>query len=110
MNHNSEGSPNARIGAGSTRDVVPFTAGRIEGWFRRPNHEQLNGQLNLPLEERRSEHARIAHKLHDSGMASTSLEEALSDIKAGNPGANLLDRSGSARERVASFQSYMHRS
>src|SRR6266478_4272802 len=80
MNHNSEGSPNARIGAGSTRDVVPFTAGRIEGWFRPPNHEQLNGQLNLPLEERRSEHARIAHKLHDSGMASTSLEEALSDV------------------------------
>jgi signal transduction histidine kinase len=80
MNDNSERSPNARIGAASTRDAVPFRAGRIQAWFRHSNHEQLNLQLNLRLEERRTEHAGIAHKLHDSGMASTSLEQALSDV------------------------------
>jgi len=80
MNHNFERSPNVMVGGSSTRDVAPFTAGRIQGWFRRPNHEQLNRELNLCLEERRSERTRIAHELHDFGMAATSLEEALSRV------------------------------
>lgn len=80
MNHNFERSPDGMVGAASTRDVVPFTGGRIQGWFRRHNHEQLNRELNLGLEERRSECARIPHELHDSGMASTSLEQALSGV------------------------------
>src|SRR5580704_7461249 len=42
------------------------TADRIQRWFRRPDHEQLKRELNLRLEERRQERARIARELHDT--------------------------------------------
>jgi signal transduction histidine kinase len=59
MNHNLERSPNAMVGAAPTREVIPFTIGPIQGWFRRLN----NGQ-----------------GLRSPGMASTSLEQALSGV------------------------------
>jgi signal transduction histidine kinase len=78
MNHNSEQFANAM--AMWTRDAVPVKTGRIQGWFRRPHHEQLNLELNLRLEERRNERRHIAGEVHDSGMGFTSLEQALSSV------------------------------
>jgi hypothetical protein len=78
MNHNSEQFANAL--SVWTRDAVPVTTGRIQGWFRRPHHEQLNLELNLRLEERRNERRPIAGEVHDSGMGFTSLEQALSSV------------------------------
>ena len=78
MNHNSEQFANAM--AEWTRDAVPVTTGRIQGWFHRPNHKQLNLELNLPLEERRNERRHIAGEVHGSGLGFTSLERALSSV------------------------------
>jgi len=78
MNHNSEQFANAL--SVWTRDAVPVTTGRIQGWFRRPHHEQLNLELNLRLEERRNDRRPIAGEVHDSGMGFTSLEQALSSV------------------------------
>jgi signal transduction histidine kinase len=72
MNHNLERSPNATVGAAPTPEVIPFTIEPIQGWFRRLN----NGQ-----------------GLRPPGMASASLEQALSGV--GDEFAH-----GSARLRI----------
>jgi signal transduction histidine kinase len=48
------------------REVVARAAGRIQGWFSRPEREQLNRELSLTLVERISERARIARESHDA--------------------------------------------
>lgn len=78
MNHNSEQFAHAM--AMWTRDAGPLATGRIQGWFHRPNHKQLNLELNLRLEERGNERRRIAGDVRDSGMGFTSLELALSSV------------------------------
>lgn len=78
MNHNSEQFANAM--AVWTRDAVPVTTGRIQAWFHRSNHKQLNRELDLRLEERRNERRHIASEVQDSGMGFTSLEQALSSV------------------------------
>ena len=77
MNHNSEQFANAM---GVWTRAVPVTTGRIQGWFHRPDHKQLNLELNLRLEEQRNERRHIAGDAHDSGMGFTSLEQALSSV------------------------------
>src|SRR5216684_4352559 len=106
MNHNFERSPNAMAGGAPwTRDVVPPKAGRIQGWFRRPNHEQLNRELNLRLEERRSERTRIARELHDTLFqgflgASLVLHSAVEEMPADSPSKPSLNRALHLMRRV----------
>jgi len=98
MNRNSQSSPNPMAGGAPwTRDAVPLTTGRIQGRFRRPNHEQLNRELNLRLEERHSERARIARELHDTLFqgflgASMMLHNAVEELPADSPSKPSLSR------------------
>ena len=98
MNHNFEHSQNTVAGrAPWTRDVVPLISGRIQGWFRRPLPKQLNRELSLRLEERRSERARIARELHDTLFqgflgASVVLHNAVEEMPADSPSKPSLNR------------------
>ena len=78
MNHNSEQFANAMTVW--TRDAVPVTTGRIQGWFHRPNHKQLSLKLNLRSEEPRNERPHIGGEVHEWGMGFASLEQALSSV------------------------------
>jgi signal transduction histidine kinase len=106
MNHNVERSPNAMAGGAPwSRDVVPLKTARIQGWFRRPNQEQLNRELNLRLEERRSERARIARELHDTLFqgflgASLVLHGAVEEMPADAPCKPSLGRALHLMRRV----------
>jgi signal transduction histidine kinase len=98
MNHNVERSPNAAAGGAPwTRDAAPLTTGRNQRWFRRPNRERLNRELNLRLEERHSERARIARELHDTLFqgflgASMMLHNAVEELPADSPSKPSLSR------------------
>jgi signal transduction histidine kinase len=106
MNHNSERSSNAMGGSHAwTRDAAPIRTGRTQGWFDRPNHEQLNRELNLRLEERRSERARIARDLHDTLFqgflgASLMLHSAVEEMPADSPSKPSLNRALLLMRRV----------
>lgn len=105
MNHNSESSPNPMAGGSWTSDMVPLATRRIQGWFRRPNHKQLSRELDLRLEERRSERARIARELHDTlfqGVlgASLVLHSAVEEMPADSPSKPSLGRALHLMRRV----------
>jgi signal transduction histidine kinase len=78
MNRNVERCPDAMVGRTATaRELVARAAGRIQGWLRRPEREQLNRELSLQLAERIRERARIARELHDAwfqGFLGVSLQ------------------------------------
>jgi len=77
--------------------ILPLTVERIEGWFERRTEEQANRELDIRLEERRSERARIARDLHDTLLqslfgASMLMETALKVTAADSPSEPLLSR------------------
>jgi signal transduction histidine kinase len=98
MNRIVKRCPNAMVGlAACTRDMVARAAGRIQGWFRRPDREQWSREPNLRLIERNRERARIARELHDALFqgflgASLQLYDALGPVPAGSPGASPVSR------------------
>ena len=98
MNRVVERSPNAMVGAtASTRDLVARATERIQSWFRCPNQEQLNRELNLRLEERHRERARIARELHDTLFqgfvgASLQLHAAVEQVPVDSPSKPSLCR------------------
>jgi signal transduction histidine kinase len=106
MNHNVERSPNAAAGGAPwTRDAAPLTTGRNQRWFRRPNRERLNRELNLRLEERHSERTRIARELHDTLLqgflgASLVLHDAVEGMPADSPSKPSLTRALHLMRRV----------
>jgi signal transduction histidine kinase len=91
MNLDIEQSPSAMVGGTEDRsDAVTRAAGRIQRWFRRPDQEQLNRELNLRLDERHRERARIARELHDTLFqgflgASLLLHDAVDRVPADSP-------------------------
>jgi signal transduction histidine kinase len=106
MNRNVKRSPNAAVGlTAGTRYVVAQAAERIQEWFRRPGREQLNRELNLRLEERNRERARIARDLHDTllqGFLGVSLQlyDAVQQVPADTPGKPSLSRALDLMRRV----------
>jgi len=77
--------------------ILPLTVERIEGWFRRRTEEQATRELDIRLEERRKERARIARDLHDTLLqglfgASMLLDAALSETPADSLSKPLLSR------------------
>src|SRR6185436_18824225 len=98
MSHAVERSPNAMVGgAACTRDVVARVTERIQAWFRRLDREPWNRELNLRLEERRRERARIARELHDTLFqgflgASLQLHYAVEQVPADWPSKPSLCR------------------
>lgn len=105
MSHNLERSPNAMIGAAATRDVGPPATGPNQGWFRHPNYQQLSRELNLRLQERRRERARIARELHDTlfqGIlgASMVLHSAVEEMPVDSPSKPSLNRALHLMRRV----------
>jgi signal transduction histidine kinase len=71
--------------------------GRIESWFRRANPEKSNRELDLRLEERYRERARIVRELHDTlfqGFLGSSLlvQEALRQLPEESPVKPALSR------------------
>jgi signal transduction histidine kinase len=106
MNHNSERSSNAMAtSAVWMRDAVSLTTGQTQGLFHRPNYQQLNRELSLRWEERRSERARIARELHDTlfqGFLSASmvLHSAVEEMPADSPSKPSLNRALHLMRRV----------
>jgi signal transduction histidine kinase len=106
MNHNSERSSNAMAtSAVWMRDAVSPTTGQTQGLFHLPNHAQLNRELSLRWEERRSERARIARELHDTLFqgflgASMVLHSAVEKMPADSPSKPSLHRALHLMRRV----------
>jgi signal transduction histidine kinase len=106
MNQSLERSLNPMDGSATcTRGAVPITTGRIQGWFHRPYHQQLKRELNLRLEERRSERARIARELHDTLFqgflgASLVLHSAVEEMPADSPSKPSLNHALNVMRRV----------
>lgn len=73
MNDRLEQSLNVLAGSVAlTADAFPRATGRTQGWFRRPNQQELNQERILRLVERRRERARIARELHDTFVSGLS--------------------------------------
>jgi signal transduction histidine kinase len=106
MNHEIEQSTNVMAKRVAWNGVVvPPLAERIQGWFHRAAQEQSNRELNLRLEERRKERARIARDLHDTLFqgflgASMVLQTAVEGMPADSPSKPLLSRALSLMRRV----------
>jgi signal transduction histidine kinase len=98
MNLYLEPSPNAMVGeAMSNRDVLAWATERIQKNFRRPDHQQLDREMKLRLEERRKERGRIARELHDTLFqgflgASMLLQGAVEQTPADSPTKASLSR------------------
>src|SRR5580693_8463662 len=80
-------------------------AARIQGWFGRSEREQLNRELNLRLEERNRERARIARDLHDTlfqGFLGVWLQlyHAVQQVPADSPSKPSLSRALDLMQRV----------
>jgi len=77
MNSDVEQFSSATVGGTScTRNLITRATERIQKWFRR-DQERLNRELNLRLEERYRERARIARELHDTlfqGLLGASMQ------------------------------------
>jgi signal transduction histidine kinase len=77
--------------------ILPLTVERIQGWFQRHTEERAIREMDIRLEERRKERARIGHALHDTLLqglfgASMLLDTALEEMAADSPGKPLLSR------------------
>jgi signal transduction histidine kinase len=105
MNRNVKQCPNAMIGLTlCARDVVARVTGRIQGWFRRSDREQLNRGLNLRLVERNAERARIAREWHNA-LFQSFLSMSLQLDLAGEPAAaNSPDRHSPGQSPVRSLR------
>jgi signal transduction histidine kinase len=106
MNRNVERCPNEMVGrTASTRDAVARATGRIHAWFRRPGREQLSREVNIRVEERIRERARIARELHDTlfqGFLGVSMQlyQAVEQVPADSPSKPSLSRALSLLQRV----------
>jgi signal transduction histidine kinase len=106
MNYDVLEFSNAIAGATmSTHDVVARATERIQSWFRRPDREQLERELNLRLEERHRERARIARELHDTLFqgflgASMQLHYAVEQMPPDSPNKPSLSRALRLMQRV----------
>jgi signal transduction histidine kinase len=93
-----ERSLNTVVGkAVSSRDLSARPAERRQSRFSRPDHQQLNREQNLRLEERGKERARIARELHDTLFqgflgASLLLHTAVEQMPADSPSKPSLSR------------------
>jgi signal transduction histidine kinase len=93
---------------GETEDsssTVARAAARVQRWFRRPDQEQSKRELNLRLEERHRERARIARDLHDNLLqgilgASLQLHDAVQQVPADSPSKPSLNRALRLMQRV----------
>jgi signal transduction histidine kinase len=88
----------------SPAEVDPM-ADRLQRWFRRPNQEQLMRELNLRVEERGRERARIARELHDTVLqgflgAMLQLHDAVDRVPADSPTKPSLSRALCLIQRV----------
>jgi len=98
MNLYLEPSPNAMVGeAMSNRDVLAWATERIQKNSSRPDHQQLDREMKLRLEERRKERGRIARELHDTLFqgflgASMLLQGAVEQTPADSPTKASLSR------------------
>jgi signal transduction histidine kinase len=106
MNRNLERSPSGKFSQSvSTRSVVVRAAEKMESWFRRPRREQIDWELNIRLDERTRERARIARELHDTLFqgflgVSMQLSEAVQKVPADSPCKLSLDRALCLMQRV----------
>jgi signal transduction histidine kinase len=106
MNLEIAGSRNEVVGV--TDDSAaedPLMADRLQRWFRRPDQEQLTRELNLRLEERGRERARIARELHDTVFqgflgAMLQLHDAVDQVPADSPTKPPLNRALRLIQRV----------
>jgi signal transduction histidine kinase len=107
MNRGVERSPNTMVVGerayahdGAAR-VVP----RIQRWFGRRDRERLNREMNLRMEERLKERARIARDLHDTLFqgflgASLQIHHAVEQVPADSPIKPSLSRALRLMQRV----------
>jgi signal transduction histidine kinase len=106
MNYDVQRSPYGLVsGAGFGRDVVKRLARRLQNWFRGPDPGRWDRELNLRLEERYRERARIARELHDTLLqgflgASLQLHAAVERVAADSPSKPLLNRALQLMERA----------
>jgi signal transduction histidine kinase len=106
MNRNVKRCPNAMVSLTAyAREVVARAASRIQGWFRRPDLEQLNREPGLRLQERLRERARVARELHEAlfqGFLGVSLQlnHAAEQAPADSPGKPSFGRALRLMQRV----------
>jgi signal transduction histidine kinase len=106
MNCDVKRSPNVMTdGAMCMRDVVALTTERIQQFFHRPDSKRLSRELDVRMEERRLERARIARDLHDTlfqGFFGVSLllHDAVEKVPADSPGKPSLCRVLCLMQRV----------
>jgi signal transduction histidine kinase len=106
MNRHIERNPNATVSQSEgARNVVARAAEKMEKWFCRPGRKQINWELNLRLEERNRERARIARELHDTLLqgflgVSMQLYQAVDKVPADSPSKPYLNRALCLMERV----------
>jgi len=106
MNLEIERSRNVVVSEnGGRRHLVARAAWRVQGWFRRRDQQQLKRELNLRLEERHRERARIVRDLHDTLFqgflgASLQIHDAVDRMPADSPGKPSLNRALGLMQRA----------
>ena len=86
-------------------EVVGRTSMRIQTWLHRADQEQLNREMNLRLDERHKERARIARELHDTLFqgflgASMQLHNAVEQMAPDSPNKPSVSRALRLIQRV----------
>lgn len=86
-------------------EVVARATLRIQTWLHRADQERLNREMNLRLEERQKERARIARELHDTLFqgflgASMQLHNAVEQMPPDSPNKPSLSRALRLIQRV----------
>lgn len=97
MNHTFQRSANAGVGRAGWMRTAAIGGEQVQGWFERAGQEAWKRELDVRLEERRQERARIARELHDTLFqgfvgASMILHRAVDELPADSPNKNLLSR------------------
>jgi signal transduction histidine kinase len=90
---------------GGTWDAVVRATRKLQSWFNVPDREQWQRELNVRLEERLKERARIARELHDTLFqgfigASMQLHNAVEQVPADSPCKHSLCRTLVLMQRV----------
>ena len=97
MNPNSQQRQYCMADGAYSNGAIPLVDVSASGWFHRPVGRSSNRELNLRLEERQKERARIARDLHDTLFqgflgASMVLHRAVEEMPADSPGKPALNR------------------
>lgn len=103
MNYDLQQSRNATAGDGVW--FADDMEGELKAWSHRGDHERLNRERNLRLEEQGRERARIARELHDGLLqgfvgASLVLHDAVDRMPADSPSKSSLSRVLGLMQRV----------